>query len=139
MSSDYWLEHGWEEINVLLKYTAYREIDETYNTLWYSINDKLMYYKSQLLDSGLPSRACDVWSYMFVVNDIFDFGYSFNTLLGYVMTHLWKTGLGTKKVKDPVWAFSKLVSAAIINRKMAATITNSRYIKGKPYIIMTII
>lgn len=139
MSSDYWLENGWEEINELLKYTAYREIYETYNTLWYSINDKLMYYKSQLLDSGLPSRACDVWSYMFVVNDIFDFGYSFNTLLGYVKTHLWKTGLGAKKVKDPIWAFSKLVSAAIINRKMSATVTNSRYIRGKPYIIMTII
>lgn len=139
MEQDYWMQWWVEAINKLEKYTAYMDIYSIFISARDYINDQLLQYKYKLLDEGFPSRACDVWAYMFTVNDIFNFGYSFKTLVWYVRTHLTKTGLWEKKSKDPLGTFTKLITTSIINRKMSLTINNGKRLEGKPYIVASLL
>jgi len=122
MSPAYWKEWATPKLNDLQKYTAYNDIYNTYvnnkEILW----DLVFEYKNRLLDEWYPPRACDVWCYIFVVNEIFNFKFPYEELVKYVDLHLSNTWLKEKKWYDNIIAFERFLTVSIINKKINLTI-----------------
>ena len=122
MSPSYWKDWAAPKINDLQKYTAYNDIYNTYINSKDVLADLVMEYKNKLLDEWYPARACDVWCYIFVVNEIFNFKFPYDELLRYVDLHLSNTWLKEKKWYDNIIAFERFITVNIINRKINLTI-----------------
>jgi len=74
MSKEHWKPNSSQLLSDIQKYTAYKDIYATYLKYADDINELLAVYKQRLLKADIPPRPSDVWSYIFVVNDIFDLG-----------------------------------------------------------------
>lgn len=122
MSPSYWKEWASWKLNDLQKYTAYNDIYNTYMNNREVLADLVFKYKNMLLDEWYPPRACDVWCYIFVVNEIFNFKYPYEELVKYVDIHLSNTWLKEKKWYDNIIAFERFLTVNIINRKINLTI-----------------
>ena len=122
MSPAYWKEWASPKINELQKYTAYNDIYNTYINSKEVLADLVIEYKNKLLDKWYPARACDVWCYIFVVNEIFNFKFPYEELVRYVDLHLSNTWLKEKKWYDNIIAFERFLTVNIINRKINLTI-----------------
>lgn len=126
MSPAYWREWATSKINELQKYTAYLDIYNTYINSQDLLADLVLEYKNKLLEKGYPARACDVWCYIFVVNDIFNFKYSFDQLCKYVDVHLSNTGLKETKSFDSILSFERFITVNVINKKINMTVLDTR-------------
>lgn len=126
MSPSYWREWAAPKINELQKYTAYLDIYNTYINSQDLLTDLVLQYKNKLLNKWYPARACDVWCYIFVVNDIFNFKYSFEELCKYVDVHLSNTGLKETKSFDSILAFERFITVNVINKKINMTVLDTR-------------
>lgn len=138
MTSSYWQEWASTLINDLQKYTAYEDIYNIYNKNRETINDMLITYKYKLLDAWMPARASDVWSYMFVINDVFNFWIAEEELIWYVKTHLEKTGLQEKPHDVGVGVMVNTIASACIMRKVSMSVKEKR-IDNEPYLIVTLL
>ena len=126
MSPSYWKEWAAPKINELQKYTAYLDIYNTYVNSKEFLADLVLKYKNKLLDKWYPARACDVWCYIFVVNDIFNFKYEFEELCKYVDIHLSNTWLKENKTFDSFLSFERFMTVNIINKKINITVKDYR-------------
>ena len=126
MSPAYWKEWAAPKLNELQKYTAYLDIYSTYINNQDLLNDLVLKYKSALLDKWYPARACDVWCYIFVVNDIFNFKYSFEQLCKYVDVHLSNTWLKDTKSFNSILSFERFITVNVINKKINMTVLDYR-------------
>lgn len=126
MSPAYRKEWATSKLNELQKYTAYNDIYNTYvnnkEILW----ELVFEYKNKLLDEWYPPRACDVWCYIFVVNDIFNFKFPYEELVKYVDLHLSNTWLKEKKWYDNIIAFERFLTVSIINKKINLTVRETK-------------
>jgi len=122
MSPSYWKEWAAPKINDLQKYTAFNDIYNTYINSKEILADLVIEYKNKLLDKWYPARACDVWCYIFVVNEIFNFKFPYEELVKYVDLHLSNTWLKEKKWYDNIIAFERFITVNIINKKINLTI-----------------
>lgn len=122
MSPNYWKEWATQKLNDLQKYTAFNDIYNTYVNSKEILSELVFEYKNRLLDEWYPPRACDVWCYIFVVNEIFNFKFPYEELVKYVDIHLSNTWLKEKKWYDNIIAFERFLTVNIINRKINLTI-----------------
>jgi len=126
MSPGYWKEWAVEKLNDLQRYTAYEDVYNTYVNNQDLLQSLVIKYKNMLLDKWYPARSCDVWCYIFVVNDIFNFKYSFEQLCKYVDTHLSNTWLKEAKSFDSILAFERFITVNVINKKINMTVQDYR-------------
>lgn len=126
MSPSYWKEWAAWKLNELQRYTAYLDIYNTYVNSQDLLADLVVKYKTLLMDKGYPARACDVWCYIFVVNDIFNFKYSSDELCKYVDVHLSNTGLKESKSFDSILSFERFLTVNVINKKINMTVLDYR-------------
>ena len=126
MSPSYWKEWASWKLNELQRYTAYLDIYNTYVNSQDLLADLVVKYKTLLMDKGYPARACDVWCYIFVVNDIFNFKYSSDELCKYVDVHLSNTGLKESKSFDSILSFERFLTVNVINKKINMTVLDYR-------------
>lgn len=109
----------------LEKYTCYEDIYTTYITYKDSLKESLYQYKNYLIDNWISSRSADVWSYMFVVNNIFWFWFEDEKLLWYVKFHLTNSGLSKDSKKENYNInLQKYLTASIITNKMSLNVSS---------------
>lgn len=126
MSPSYWKEWASDKLTELQRYTASLDIYNTYLNSQDLLANLVHKYKTVLLDRKYPPRACDVWCYIFVVNEIFNFKYPIDELCKYVETHLSNTGLNTNKSFNSVAAFERFIAVNVINKKINMTVLDYR-------------
>lgn len=126
MSSSYWKDWASNKLNELQRYTSCLDIYNTYINNKDVLADLVFTYKNKLLDMWYPPRSCDVWCYIFVVNDIFNFKYSFEELCKYVDIHLSNAWLKEQKSFDSIQTFERFMTVNIINRKINMTVKEIR-------------
>lgn len=126
MSQNYWKEWAWDFINSLFKYTSYMDVYNTFINNRDIINDLVIKYKEQLLEKWYNARSCDVRSYIFVINDIFNFNFSFDELCKYVDIHLESTWQKTVKTFSWILAFERFMTVNIISNKINITVMEEK-------------
>jgi len=115
MSKEHWKPNSSQLLSDIQKYTAYKDIYATYLKYADDINELLAVYKQRLLKADIPPRPSDVWSYIFVVNDIFDLGVDEEELIWYVKYHLNNVWLlkEPKNNWDPIKELCWLISVGL--------------------------
>lgn len=122
MSQSYWKEWWLEKTNELYWYTAYIDVYNTFINNKDILPELINKYKNKLLTSWHSSRTSDVWSYVFVVNEIFWFNYSYEKLEWYMKIHLKNIWAMNKITTSSEKQLERFLSVNIINWKINFTV-----------------
>ena len=122
MSTKDWIDWASYKLQDLSKYTASENVYKVFLENKDFINDLAVEFKSRLIDNWIPARSSDVWSYMFVVNNIFWFNFSFEELIEYVKNSIKNAGLDKSQSYNPDRIIEKFLIVNSINRKITPII-----------------
>ena len=122
MSTKDWNESASHKLQDLNKYTASDDVYKVFFENKDFINDLAVEFKSKLIDSWIPARSSDVWSYMFVVNSIFWFNFPFEEMIEYVKTSIKNAWLDKSQSYNPWRIVEKFLIINTINRKITPII-----------------
>lgn len=119
MSEDYWIENT-KEMSIRLKsFSCFKKVYERYTSLDMDINDMHRQYTYKLVRAGIDSRNADVWAYMFVINEIFEFWFTRDYLMKLMQLHLKSMWFdGKDEWMSDEGEFQMFLSKNIFNKKM---------------------
>lgn len=118
ISEKYRVEWWYDKIPDIKDYCCIKAIYEWYRNYKWDINGLQKYRADRIVKSGIKPRNADVWSYIFVVNEIFDLWYSEDRLVELAKAHLETMGFWNEERVTDEWELQMYLSKMIFQRQV---------------------
>lgn len=130
-----WQSESKDKINLLRNCTAYKDIYGTFLKHSDEVSEMAKGYANKLAQKWLDSRNADTYSFIFVVNDIFEFWFSFDYLFWFVNKWLLKTWLKWEAEESCREALSNTIVRWILSRQASLSMKDWEDMDWEKYVL----
>lgn len=124
-----------DKIIQLRNCTAYKDIYSTFLSKWDKVSEMAKVYANKLAEKWLDSRNADTYSFIFVVNDIFNFWFEFDYLFWFVNKSLLKTWLTGEAEESCRESLSNMIIRWLLSRQASLTLRDREDMDWEKYVI----